>query len=69
VWDIHPAVWSEEAIADGRRHRLVSADDVASEVRAGRLTSGGTGPANRSLGGLKAADFISNYPTIAVLAG
>lgn len=69
VWDIHPAVWSEGAITDGQRHRLVSAEEVAAEVQAGRVTSGGTEPANRSLGGLKAAGFISNCPTIAVLAG
>ena len=62
IWDVHPAVWSESATP----RRLTSAAQVAAEVRAGRLTSGGMGPANASLGGLKAAQFISNCPTIAI---
>ena len=66
IWDVHPAVWSEEAVSSGDRKRLTSSVQVAVEVQAGRLTSGGTGPANASLGGLKAADFISNCPTVAV---
>ena len=66
MWDVHPAVWSEEATASGARKRLTSAGQIAAEVRAGRLTSGGTGPANASLGGLKAAGFISNCPTVAI---
>ncbi|MEO5575937.1 MAG: hypothetical protein ABIR67_06350 [Gaiellaceae bacterium] len=62
IWDVHPAVWSESATPK----RLTSAAQVAAEVKAGRLTSGGAGPANASLGGLKAAPFISNCPTIAI---
>ncbi len=62
IWDVHPAVWSESATP----RRLTSAAQVAAEVRAGQLTSGGMGPANPSLGGLKAAPFISNCPTVAV---
>ena len=66
IWDVHPAVWSEEAVSSGDRKRLTSSAQIAAEVRAGRLTSGGTGPANASLGGLKAANFISNCPTVAI---
>ena len=62
IWDVHPAVWSESATPK----RLTSAAQIAAEVKAGRLTSGGAGPANASLGGLKAAPFISNCPTIAI---
>lgn len=62
IWDVHPAVWSESATPK----RLTSTAQIAAEVKAGRLTSGGGGPANASLGGLKAAPFISNCPTIAI---
>jgi len=62
IWDVHPAVWAEGATAK----RLTSTAQVAAEVRAGRLGSGGAGPANASLGGLKAAPFISNCPTVAI---
>lgn len=62
IWDIHPAVWAEGVTPK----RLTSTAQVAAEVTAGRLMSGGTGPANASLGGLKAAPFISNCATIAI---
>ncbi len=62
IWDVHPAVWAELATAK----RLTSTAQVAAEVRAGRLGSGGSGPENGSLGGLKAAPFISNCPTVAI---
>ena len=66
IWDVHPAVWSDAAIAAGERKRLTSSTEVTALVKAGKLVSGGTGPANTSLGGLKAAGFISNCPTIAI---
>ena len=62
IWDVHPAAWSESATPK----LLTSSAQVAAEVKAGRLTSGGAGPANASLSGLKAAPFISNCPTIAI---
>lgn len=65
IWDVHPAVWSQAAIDAGQRKRLTSAA-IAAAVKAGQLESGGTGPANPSLGGLRAAGFISNCPTVAV---
>ena len=66
IWDVHPAVWSQAAIDAGQRKRLTSAAAIAAAVKAGQLESGGTGPANPSLGGLRAAGFISNCPTVAV---
>ena len=62
IWDVHPAVWSESATPK----RLTSIAQIVAEVKAGRLGSGGGGPANASLAGLKAAPFISNCPTIAI---
>ncbi|MBA2298594.1 MAG: hypothetical protein H0W14_11220 [Actinobacteria bacterium] len=62
IWDVHPAVWNESAAPT----RLTSSAQVAAAVKAGRLGSGGAGPANASLGGLKAAPFISNCPTVAI---
>lgn len=62
IWDVHPAVWTPGSTP----RRLTSTAEVAAEVRAGHLTSGGGGKANASLGGLKAAPFISICPTIAI---
>lgn len=62
IWDVHPAVWSASATP----RRLTSTAQVAAEVKAGHLTSGGAGPANANLSGLKAAPFISNCPTVAI---
>lgn len=66
VWDLHPAVWTDDAIASGKRHLLRSAADVANEVRAGRITSAGKERSNTSLGGLRAIGFISNCSTVAL---
>lgn len=66
VWDLHPVVWSDSAIKAGKRVELTSAAQVASDVKAGLLTSAGTGPANPSLGGLKAIGFISICSTVAI---
>ncbi len=67
VWDLHPAVWTDEAIASGKRHLLRSAAEIANEVRAGRITSAGKERSNTSLGGLRAIGFISNCSTVALL--
>ncbi len=66
IWDVHPAVWSDAAIAGGKRKRLTSSTEIPPLVKSGDIVSGGTGPADPSLGGLKSAGFISNCPTIAV---
>lgn len=62
IWDLHPAVWKQGTTP----RRLTSSQAVAQAVKAGLLESGGDGPANASLGGLKAAGFISNCSTVAV---
>ncbi len=60
LWDITPAVWSEGAVEKEQRKLLTSAEDVIAEVEANRLESGGEGPPNDSLAGLKALEAISN---------
>lgn len=66
VWDVTPAVWTDEAIANGQRTRLTDADEVANLFERGLITSGGTGPRNAGLGGIRALPGISNCPIIAV---
>jgi hypothetical protein len=66
VWDLHPVVWTPAAIKDGKRVELTSSAQVTKDFEAGLLTSAGTGPANSSLGGVKAIGFISICSTVAV---
>lgn len=66
VWDVHPLVWTQAAINSGQRVLLTSGSDVRGAFSHGLITSAGTGPANGSLDGLRAADFISNCPIVAV---
>jgi hypothetical protein len=65
VWDIHLVVWTDAAIAAGKRNRLTSDDEVADAFEDGLIVSGGDGPRNPSLGGLRAANAISNCPVTA----
>jgi hypothetical protein len=60
IWDVTPAAWTDQATAQGERKLLTTTEEVAAEVKAGRLESPGMGPANESLGGLKALPAISN---------
>ena len=66
VWDVHPAVWTAAAIANGNSHRLTSHSEVRDEFSHGTIVSGGAGPANDSLDGLRAAGIISNCPIVAL---
>lgn len=66
LWDVHPAVWTDAAIAAGERMLLDHHAQVAKAVAAGQLVSGGMGPANADLGGLRAAGFIVNCPVMAM---
>jgi hypothetical protein len=66
IWDLHPVVWTPAAIKEGKRVELTSAAQVTNDFKAGLLTSAGKGPANSSLGGLRAIDFISVCSTVAV---
>lgn len=68
LWDVTPVVWTDAAIKAGKRVVLKSAEDVKSAFEAGLITSGGDKTSNSSLGGAKAAGFISNCPTVAFLA-
>ena len=62
LWDVHPAVWTEFAIAAQERVLIDHHDDIADGFEDGFITSGGMGPANPELGGLRAAGFIVNCP-------
>lgn len=67
IWDVHPAVWSDAAIAAGTRRRIDHHEDVIDLFAAGSLVSGGAGPENFGLGGLRAADFVVNCPVMILL--
>ncbi len=66
LWDITPAVWSEQAVEGDQRKLLTSAEEVVGEVEAGRIESGGEGPVNDSLAGLKALEAISNCAIVQI---
>jgi hypothetical protein len=66
IWDLHPVVWTPAALKDGKRVELTSSAQVTKDFKAGLLTSAGKGPANTSLGGLRAIDLISICSTVAV---
>jgi hypothetical protein len=60
LWDITPAAWTQDAVDRDQRRLLTSANEVVQEVDAGRLESGGEGPPNDSLAGLRALEAVSN---------
>lgn len=64
IWDVTPAVWTDPAIAGGKRVRLNDHTDVADLFTGGLLISAGSGPANNSLKGLRALPGISNCPVV-----
>jgi hypothetical protein len=64
IWDVTPAVWTDAAIRAGERVRLEDHDDVADLFEDGLITSGGMGPRNESLEGLRALPGISNCPVV-----
>ena len=66
VWDITPAVWTDQAIAGGERALLTDADDVADLFEEGLLTSGGAGPRNAGLEGIRTLPGVSNCPVVDV---
>lgn len=66
VWDVHPVVWTDQAIRAGLRTLLTHNSDIAGVIQHGTAVSAGSGPANPDLGGLRAAGFISNCPIVAV---
>lgn len=66
LWDVHAAVWTDAAIAAGKRVRLDHHDDIARAVEEGWIVSAGAGPANPDLGGLRALEVIVNCPIMAL---
>jgi hypothetical protein len=67
LWDFHPAVWTEDAIANGDRALITDLDDVPDLLASGVLESVAGGPANADFGGLRSAEFVINCPVIAEL--
>jgi hypothetical protein len=66
VWDLHPVVWTAAAIKAGKQTQLTSTAEVARDFQAGLLTSAGKGPADPTLGGVRALGMISICSTVAL---
>lgn len=68
LWDIHPVVWTQDAIDDGLRVRLTDHRDVLGLYADGYLVSPpiATGPANGDLGGIRALGVVVNCPNLFV---
>ncbi|WP_192498308.1 twin-arginine translocation signal domain-containing protein [Halorussus halophilus] len=67
LWDVHPVVWTQQAIDEGQRRRLTSHQDAITAFRRGQLESGAPdGPVNDLLGGMRAAGALVNCPLILV---
>ena len=64
VWDVSPVVWTDRAIRTGQRVQLRDRSEVANAFAKGLLVSAGAGPANDSLGGVRALPGISNCPVV-----
>jgi hypothetical protein len=62
MWDVAPAIWTEEAIASGARHRITSTQEVANLFASGKLISKGTAAPNPGLKGLRTANAVFNCP-------
>lgn len=76
LWDVHPVLWTPEAIASGAQTRVTTDKrEVIAPINIIELYADGyvvagapTGPRNASLGGLNAAGIIVNCPIIFVPA-
>ncbi len=81
LWDVHPVVWTDAAIAAGMRKRVttdkrevIAPTNIIELYSDGFVVAGGMGPRNASLGGLNAAGpaggpgIIVNCPIIFVPA-
>ncbi|QLG61820.1 DUF7482 domain-containing protein [Halorarum salinum] len=66
LWDVHPVVWTEEAIDDGRRRRLTDHEEIIDLVLSGDLASAADGPVNTLLGNIHAAVAAVNCPIISI---
>ncbi len=67
MWDAHVSMWTEEAIAAGKRRRITSFEDLADLVEQGYVTSfaGNMGQPNGFVAGLMPTNLIINCPVIA----
>jgi hypothetical protein len=65
LWDVTPVVWTQKAITAHKVHRLTSVAAVTAAVKAGYLTSGGTGPINKTIG-VKTLGAISNCSIVSI---
>lgn len=68
LWDVHPIVWTEEAIEADRRRRLTDHEEIIELVLEGDLDSAADGPVNTLLGNVRAADAAVNCPIVSVEA-
>ncbi|MEO7766216.1 MAG: hypothetical protein ABIS01_02275, partial [Ferruginibacter sp.] len=74
MWDVHPVMWTDAAIASGARVRvttdkreIIAPNNIIELYADGFVLAGApTGPRNASLGGLNAAGIIVNCPIIFV---
>ncbi len=74
LWDVHPVMWTDEAIAAGKRVRVTTDKrEVIAPINIIELYADGyvlagapEGPRNASLGGLNAAGIIVNCPIVFV---
>ncbi|MEO5996206.1 MAG: hypothetical protein ABIN89_05740, partial [Chitinophagaceae bacterium] len=74
LWDVHPVLWTEQAIKSGMRTRVTTDKrEVIAPINIIELYADGfviagapTGPRNASLGGLNAAGIIVNCPIVFV---
>jgi len=69
LWDVHPVVWTAQAIAAGQRVRLRNHQDVEAAFNAGLLVNANpTGPENLDpeIRGLRALGVVVNCPPMFV---
>ncbi|MEQ8833097.1 MAG: hypothetical protein RIB67_01480 [Miltoncostaeaceae bacterium] len=69
LWDVTPAVWSDEAIAEGRRVLVTGNEQLADLVAAGDVISAGMGERQELFDGLRALGAVSNCPTLSIAEG
>ena len=66
MWDAHLNAWTDEAIAAGKRRRIIGFTDLRNLVEEGLVVSfaGSPGPENGFVAGLRASNAIINCPVI-----
>jgi hypothetical protein len=66
LWDAHLTVWTNKAISEGKRRRIIDVEEMKMLKDGGYIESfgGSGGPANPEMGGIKATGFIVNCPVV-----